>query len=619
MKKLLYIFGLTLLLINNSLSQSDSKIEISKDHSTFGQFEINGVNLNDAIAATKMFFGRLSEDYLTALCPDDLRGYFDNNKYSTYKSYGAAFSSDLISFRRINDLNTDVSVLDLSIISNNQIRLNIMCKGGWSNKYKNNYNEDKFEVAIIISFYDNKVIFKPDNGKYSYKELSILLNTHLYKSKSFDEIFNKKGKPKFSKLTDFSVINEAISEIYNSYSTSFKDFIVKKRVLDKKLRTKKNTIDNELSKRQNRNLKIRIGHITPETKEFKDPYWTNIRSANFNATGSKIVTTSNDNTARIWDASSGELLHTLEGHTGDVMSANFNATGSKIVTVSVDWKAKIWDVKTGKLLHTLPRLRRRGGHITSAIFNPRGTQIVTTPFDCELCSNVVKIWDVKTGKLLHKLLPSASSVSSQLGAITAVCYNPAGSKIVTASQFSIKIWDAQSGILLHTLEGHTGRVSSAEYNATGSQILTASDDGPVRIWDAQSGKLLHTLEGHAEDVNSAVYNATGSQILTASDDGTARIWDAQSGILLHTLEGHTGRVNSAVYNATGSQIVTASGDGTARIWDAQSGKLLHTFMEFNGNNNRQAVFNAAGSQILYIEGDRCIVWEISTGELLHYF
>ncbi len=94
----------------------------------------------------------------------------------------------------------------------------------------------------------------------------------------------------------------------------------------------------------------------------------------------------------------------------------------------------------------------------------------------------------------------------------------------------------------------------------------------IHLTKAQVEPELVLPIGHTNRVNSAVYNATGSQIVTAGNDKTARIWDAESGELLHTLEGHTSYVTSAVYNATGSQIVTASWDNTARIWDAESGE-----------------------------------------------
>jgi WD40 repeat protein len=44
-------------------------------------------------------------------------------------------------------------------------------------------------------------------------------------------------------------------------------------------------------------------------------YICSISSASFSPDGKQVVSTSGDNTIRIWDAQTGELLHTFEGHT----------------------------------------------------------------------------------------------------------------------------------------------------------------------------------------------------------------------------------------------------------------------------------------------------------------
>jgi AbrB family looped-hinge helix DNA binding protein len=55
------------------------------------------------------------------------------------------------------------------------------------------------------------------------------------------------------------------------------------------------------------------------------------------------VTASDDHTARLWHAVSGQQLAMLEGHTDWVFFAAFGPGGSRIVTASSDRTAKVWD------------------------------------------------------------------------------------------------------------------------------------------------------------------------------------------------------------------------------------------------------------------------------------
>jgi WD40 repeat protein len=57
-----------------------------------------------------------------------------------------------------------------------------------------------------------------------------------------------------------------------------------------------------------------------------------------------VVTASGDNTARLWDATTGKMLFTLRGHTAPVLSAAFNQDGTRVVTASQDHTARIWRV-----------------------------------------------------------------------------------------------------------------------------------------------------------------------------------------------------------------------------------------------------------------------------------
>ena len=114
-----------------------------------------------------------------------------------------------------------------------------------------------------------------------------------------------------------------------------------------------------------------------------------VTSVSFSPDGTRIVTGSADQTAKVWDARTGTALLELKGHTGAVTSVSFSPDGTRIVTGSEDQTAKVWDARTGTPLLDLK------GHtdgVTSVSFSPDGTRIVTGSRD-----QTAKVWDARTG------------------------------------------------------------------------------------------------------------------------------------------------------------------------------------------------------------------------------
>ncbi len=327
-----------------------------------------------------------------------------------------------------------------------------------------------------------------------------------------------------------------------------------------------------------------------------------VYTATFSPDGQRIVTASDDNTAKLWDATRGKLLFSLDGHTERVNEAKFSPDGQRIVTASDDKTAKVWGATSGKLLYSLE------GHtdmVISAAFSPDGQRIVTASAD-----KTAKVWDATSGKLLYSLDGHTSSVIS-------ATFSPDGQRIVTGStDNTAKLWDATSGKLLYSLDGHTERVNTATFSPDGQRIVTASWDKTGKVWDATSGKLLYSLEGHTMTVYTATFSPDGQRIVTASNDKTAKVWDATSGKLLVSLDGHTGPVFSATFSPDGQRIVTASYDYTAKVWDATSGKLLYS-LEGHTRIFESATFSPDGQSIVTASYDKTAkVWDATSGKLL---
>ena len=79
-----------------------------------------------------------------------------------------------------------------------------------------------------------------------------------------------------------------------------------------------------------------------------------IKSVAISPDGSKIVTGSDDRTAKIWNMSDGQLISTLSGHTWGINAVAISPDGSKVVTGSWDRTAKIWNMSDASLITTLP-------------------------------------------------------------------------------------------------------------------------------------------------------------------------------------------------------------------------------------------------------------------------
>jgi WD40 repeat protein len=109
----------------------------------------------------------------------------------------------------------------------------------------------------------------------------------------------------------------------------------------------------------------------------------------FSPDGSRLLTTGMDGLGRIWDASSGEELLRLEGHTGPVQDGVW-ISDSAAATVSSDGTTRLWDTRSGENFLTLPL--ERGFPYVAASHD--GSRLATSS------GGNVRVWTLDLDELL---------------------------------------------------------------------------------------------------------------------------------------------------------------------------------------------------------------------------
>ncbi len=115
------------------------------------------------------------------------------------------------------------------------------------------------------------------------------------------------------------------------------------------------------------------------------PPW--VWSVAYSPDGGTLASGGTDETIRLWDVATGEILATLSGHTDWACGVAYSPNGRTLASGGGDNKVRLWDVATGGLLATL------SGHtkaITSVAYAPAGGTLASGGYD----NNGVRFWDI---------------------------------------------------------------------------------------------------------------------------------------------------------------------------------------------------------------------------------
>jgi dipeptidyl aminopeptidase/acylaminoacyl peptidase len=226
--------------------------------------------------------------------------------------------------------------------------------------------------------------------------------------------------------------------------------------------------------------------------------------------------------AHVWDLATGKELLILKGHTatvdgvGTVDRVIFSPDGSRLATIDHNHEARLWDASSGQVLFTLHAFENgsiQNSNDISIAFSRDGSRLATAG------GIFIKIWDTLTGQPTL-VLPSVEGLLAY-----GVTFRPDGKNLAVSFRGgSANVLDAATGQKLFDLSGHTGSVRYLTYSPDGTRIATASADGTARLWDADTGAEQFALTGQNGQVTGLAFSPDSARLATGSRDGTALVY-----------------------------------------------------------------------------------------------
>ncbi len=182
-----------------------------------------------------------------------------------------------------------------------------------------------------------------------------------------------------------------------------------------------------------------------------------------------VVVCGADSVAKIWNLDTGVLEHAFAGHTDMVWTCALSPDRRRLITTSNDGTAKIWDVESGRIVQTFTH----GGVVTGGRLSPDGQTLITGGF------GGLRVWDVTTGALLG----ADDTASPQSGRLAV-----GGNRIVAGDDETLVIWRGLGATRAHAFHAPAG-ATIALTSADGRRAAIDSH-GAITIWDIDTGRPL---------------------------------------------------------------------------------------------------------------------------------
>jgi len=362
-----------------------------------------------------------------------------------------------------------------------------------------------------------------------------------------------------------------------------------------------------------------------------------ITSIAFGPADDMLLTTSADNTARIWTLGADKRVLErliLSGHTDTVGSGVFSIKGDRVVTTSDDGTARSWKPSFAlRDLITVPDLTDSG------TLPPSRAPVTFGQIEGFLVS----------GKAATALASRREEFTTRNGSSS---FQPPRLIDRTASGFVVQDLDEAGTRRVLAWTGDRPELPQSSPNGRFLFAIVGKPMKGVRLWDlrgsseAESVPLLSLDKAYchpkaiADDGRLAWYCADQDVVIVARpgqpalvkihiadearvesmrfstagrllgmilEDDSVRVFDSTTGVGRPPMKGHDGWITGVDFSQDDRYLVSTSDDATARVWEVATGTQIAKATT-SVTNLMGAAFSRDGLSLLLFSRDRLLLW-----------
>lgn len=284
-----------------------------------------------------------------------------------------------------------------------------------------------------------------------------------------------------------------------------------------------------------------------------------------------LVSASKDSTPMLRNGETGDWIGTFQGHKGAVWSCCLDSNALRAASASADFSAKLWDALSGDVLHSFEHK-----HIVRACAFSGDTHLLLTGgFEKKL-----RIFD------LNRPDAAPREADDSPGSVRTVAWLHSDQSILSSCSDSggVRLWDVRSEKIVRTLETKSS-VTSTEVSADGRYITTA-DGSTVSFWDANHFGLIKSYDMPCNVESASLEPKNGNKFIAAGEDMWIHMFDFHTGETIGCNKGHHGPVHCVRFAPGGESYASGSEDGTIRIWQTVPSGHEHDTALANGPDGK---------------------------------